>query len=226
MTLEKRIAVPLSVDCVIFGYAKNKLQIALIERKKAPFKGKWAIPGGFLEGNETVEEAALRELQEETGIKNVYLEQFHVFSDPDRDPRGRVITVAFFALISSEDLELVATEDAARAAWWSIDELPSLAFDHKSIFYKALESLRTSVTLRPLVFELLPKAFTLTELQTLYEQIFGDKIDKRNFRKKMLKTGDLKPIKKITEGVKHRPAQLYKYSAKGKIWEKSLQYLL
>lgn len=223
MSLEKRTLIPLCVDCVIFGYAKGKLQIALIERKKTPFKGKWALPGGFIEKNETLEEAAFRELQEETGIQDIYLEQFHVFSDPDRDPRGRVITVAFFALISSEHIELVATEDAEKAEWWPLEKLPPMAFDHAVIFSKGLEALRSAVTLRPLAFQLLPEEFTLTELQMLYEQIFGLKIDKRNFRKKILKMELLKATKKTTAGAKHRPAQLYQYTPKGKTWEKSFQ---
>jgi 8-oxo-dGTP diphosphatase len=225
MSLKNKTLIPLSVDCVIFGYAKGTLQVALIERKKTPFIGKWAIPGGFLIDNETVEEAALRELREETGLYNIYLEQFHVFSHPNRDPRGRVITVAFFALISSEDLELIATEDAAKAAWWPIDSIPPLAFDHELIFHKALSSLQKAVSLRPLIFELLPKLFTLTELQILYEQIFGFKTDKRNFRKKILSAGIIKETKKTTKGAKHRPAQLYQYNNKEKSWEKSFHYL-
>ena len=192
----------------------------MIERKKPPFKGKWALPGGFLEGNETVEQAAFRELQEETGIQDVYLEQFHVFSDPDRDPRGRVITVAFFALIVSDHLELVATEDAEKAKWWTLDNLPTLAFDHAAIFNKGLEALRSAATLRPILFELLPEQFTLTAFQTLYEQVFDLKIDKRNFRKKILKMGLIRATKKTTKGAKHRPAQLYQYKPQGKIWEK------
>ncbi len=213
MSIKNRTLVPLSVDCVIFGYAKEKLQVALIERKKTPFQGHWALPGGFIEGSETVEEAALRELQEETGIRDVYLEQFHVFSDPNRDPRGRVITVAFFALIASDHLELVATEDAEKAMWWSLDDLPTLAFDHTSILHKALKALRAAATLRPLLFELLPEKFTLTAFQNLYEEVFGLKTDKRNFRKKILKMGLIEATKKTTKGTKHRPAQLYQQIA-------------
>ncbi len=205
---------PITVDCVIFGYKEGELMIALIERKNPPFKGSWAIPGGFIEGDETVEEGAIRELKEETGIDDIYLEQFHVFSKPKRDPRGRVITVAFFALINSEQFELVANEDAAKAQWWSAYDLPHLAFDHALIFEKALEALRNTIRIKPIAFELLPKYFTLTQLQLLYEQIFGMKIDKRNFRKKIQKLEYIRSSGKLTKGGRHRPAMLYQFNLK------------
>jgi 8-oxo-dGTP diphosphatase len=207
--LNNRTHYPLTVDCVIFGYDGIELKVALIERKKPPFAGNWALPGGFLIGNETVEQAAHRELQEETGIHDVYLEQFHVFSKPERDPRGHVITIAFFALIASDKIELVATEDAANAQWFSAYKIPKLAFDHDDIYTKALESLRIAITIKPLVFKLLPKYFTLTMLQNLHEQILGTSIDKRNFRKKILKDDFIQETKKTTRGGQHRPARLY-----------------
>jgi 8-oxo-dGTP diphosphatase len=210
--LSKRTHYPLTVDCIIFGYTDSQLKVALIERKKPPFVGSWALPGGFLEDDETVEEAAFRELKEETGICNIYLEQFHVFSNPERDPRGRVITVALFALIPSDKIELVATQDAAQAKWFPAYKLPRLAFDHDEIYEKALEALRIAITIKPLVFELLPKQFTLTMLQNLYEQILGKPIDKRNFRKKFLKMGFILETKRITKGCTNRPAKLYKFN--------------
>jgi 8-oxo-dGTP diphosphatase len=210
--LSNRTHYPLTVDCVIFGYDGIELKVALIERKKPPFAGNWALPGGFLIGNETVEQAAYRELQEETGIHDVYLEQFHVFSKPDRDPRGHVITVAFFALIASDKIELIATEDAANAQWFSAYKLPKLAFDHDEIYTKAFESLRIGITIKPLLFKLLPKQFTLTMLQNLYEQILGTSIDKRNFRKKMLNEDYIQQTTKTTQGGQHRPARLYKFN--------------
>lgn len=212
--LDKRTLYCLAVDCVIFGYANNELKVALIERKKPPFVGSWALPGGFLEGDETVEEAATRELKEETGLHDIYLEQFHVFSMPERDPRGRVITIAFFALINSEKIELVATQDAARAQWFPAYKLPKLAFDHGEIYKKALDALRTSATIKPLIFELLPEQFTLTALQNAYEQIFGSVMDKRNFRKKLLKMDFIQQTNKTTEGSQHRPARLYQFNRK------------
>lgn len=202
---------PISVDSVIFGYTEGALKVALIERKKNPFIGMWAIPGGFMEGNETVEEAALRELQEETGITDVYLEQFHVFSEPGRDPRGPTITVALFALIDAEQCHLIASEDAAKAKWWPAYKIPSLAFDHDAIYAKALESLRSALRTRPLAFRLLPKEFTLSHLQDLYEQVFGITLDKRNFRKKVAKMNFLRASGKKTTGGKRRPALLYSY---------------
>lgn len=212
--LNQRCKYVLSVDAIVFGYQEDKLKAALIKRKNPPFEGQWAIPGGFLEGNETVEQAANRELEEETGLKDIYLEQFHVFSDPDRDSRGRVITVGFFALISSEKIKLIATQDATDARWFSAYEIPSLAFDHNKIYQKALESLRVTVAIKPIIFELLPEKFTLTEFQKLYEQIFNIELDKRNFRRKVLKTGFITETKSITRGTQHRPAKLYQFNKK------------
>lgn len=205
---------PISVDSVIFGYTCGKLQVALIQRKNPPFIGMWAIPGGFMEGLETVEQTALRELQEETGIKDVYLEQFHVFNKPGRDPRGPTVTVALFALINADLCHLIASEDAAKAKWWPAYDIPELAFDHNDIYLKALEALKIALRTRPLAFELLPKQFTLTHLQDLYEQVFGIPIDKRNFRKKVAKMNFICPTESWTTGGKHRPAQLYEYDPK------------
>ncbi len=212
--LAERSHYPISVDSVVFGYSEGKLKVALIERNKSPFKGMWAIPGGFMEGNETVEETALRELSEETGIKNIYLEQFHVFNKPGRDPRGPTVTIALFALIKSEQCHLIASEDAAKAKWWPAYNLPALAFDHDEIYAKSLEALRVALRTRPLAFELLSKEFTLTNLQNLYEQVFDISLDKRNFRKKIGKMEFIKPTKNKTERGRQRPALLYKYDSK------------
>ena len=211
--LASRAHFPISVDSVIFGYSEGQLKIALIERKTEPFKGMWAIPGGFMEGEETIEETARRELEEETGVRDVYLEEFGVFSERGRDPRGPTITVALFALIDSTKCTLTATEDASQAKWWEAYAIPHLAFDHNKIYQKALESLRRAFKTRPIAFELLPKEFTLTQLQNLYEQVFRIKIDKRNFRKKVLKMDYIVQTKK-TVGGRHRPAKLYKYDPK------------
>lgn len=212
--LKDRAHYPISVDSVIFGYTEGEFKVALIERKNQPFAGMWALPGGFMEGNETVEEAALRELKEETGIQDVYLEQFHVFNKPGRDPRGPTVTIALFALINSAQCNLIASTDAAKAKWWPAYKLPPLAFDHEEIYAKALEALRIAMRTRPLAFELLPKQFTLTHLQDLYEQVFAITLDKRNFRKKIAKMDDIKASGKMTVGARHRPAQLYEYDPK------------
>lgn len=212
MNLKQRFHYPISVDSVIFGYREGKLKVALIKRKKPPFLGKWAIPGGFMEGDETVVETALRELHEETGIQDVYLEQFGVYSMRGRDPRGPTITIALFALIKSENVTLIATEDAEAAQWWDLDGVPELAYDHNEIYADALSALRLAFTIRPVAFELLPKEFTLNEFQILYEQVFNVKVDNRNFRKKIRKFSFICPTAKKTAGVKHRPALLYKFS--------------
>lgn len=212
--LMKRSLYPISVDSVIFGFTEGKLQVALIERKKYPFVGMWAIPGGFMEQGETVEDTALRELKEETGIEDVYLEQFHVFSKPGRDPRGPTITVALFALINSDRSHLVATADAAQAKWWPAYEVPALAFDHNQIYELALEALRRALKTQPLAFELLPKVFTLSQLQNLYEQVYDVVIDKRNFRKKALTMDFIRSTGKKTKGGRHRPAMLFRYDPK------------
>ncbi len=205
---------PVTVDSVIFGYSKGELMVALIERERDPFKGMWAIPGGFMEGEETAEETARRELQEETGLADIFLEQFHVFSSHGRDPRGRTITVAFFALINSDSKELFATEDAWQAKWWPAYKIPPLAFGQDEMYSCALKALRNHVKTGPIAFELLPKEFTLTELQKLYEQLFNIEIDTRNFRRKVAKVGYIVPTGKKQAGLKHRPALLYSFDPK------------
>lgn len=173
-----------TTDCVVFGYDGDQgLRILLIERGIEPFKGKWALPGGFIKMNETLEDCARRELQEETSLKLEYLEQFHAFSTVDRDPRGRVVTVAFLALVKTQ--EVVGGDDAARAQWFSLSNMPPLAFDHEEIYKKALEILRERIYFEPVGFDLLPNEFTMPELQHLYEEILGTQFDRRNFYKKM-----------------------------------------
>jgi 8-oxo-dGTP diphosphatase len=209
--MEGRSNYPITVDSVVFGYAESELKVALIERDRDPFKGMWVIPGGFMEGDETVEETARRELKEETGLDDIYLEQFHTFSSHGRDPRGRTITVAFFALINSDKYYMVASEDALQAKWWPAYQLPPLGFHQDQIYEAALEKLRITMKTRPLAFELLPKQFTLTDLQNLYEVVFNIKLDSRNFRRKIKVLGFIVPTGTKQEGLKHRPAALYRY---------------
>jgi len=200
-----------TVDVVIFTIQDGVLKVLLIKRAIPPFVAQAAIPGGFVLEHEDLDKAALRELKEETGLSDVYLEQLYSFGKPDRDPRGRVITVAYFALISP-DQKLTAGSDAATAAWYPIDQLPPLAFDHATILNYALERLRNKLEYTTVGFQLLPEKFTLTELQEVYEAILGKKLDKRNFRRKMSILGILKPLREHRRGGQ-RPAQLYRFIA-------------
>ena len=200
-----------TVDVVIFSLRDSDLKVLLIRRAAPPFKGKWAIPGGYVHPDEALDEAAQRELEEETGLPDVYLEQLYTFGAPKRDPRGRVITVAYFALVS-DDVTVRAGDDAAEAAWHSVYDLPDLAFDHDEILSYALQRLRYKLEYTAVGFELLPNEFTLTELQTAYEIVLGEKLDKRNFRRRILEAGILAETGKYREGEgQGRPAQLYRY---------------
>jgi len=206
-----RTMMQVTVDIVIFTIQESVLKVLLIKRLVPPFVGQMAIPGGFVLEKEDLDQAALRELKEETGVSDVYLEQLYSFGKPDRDPRGRVVTVAYFALISP-DRKLSAGSDAAAAAWYPVDDLPKLAFDHAAILDYALERLRNKLEYTTVGFQLLPEKFTLTELQEVYEAILGKKLDKRNFRRKMSLLKILKPLSEHRRGGQ-RPAQLYRFVA-------------
>ncbi len=201
----------LSVDIIIFSLRESRLHVLLIERGVAPFQGCWALPGGFVQLDESLEEAALRELQEETGLQDAYIEQLYTYGEPDRDPRGRVITVAYFALIAGDAaIQPEGGDDAARAAWFPLDDLPELAFDHNQILKYALRRLRYKLEYSAVGFELLPAEFTLTELQSTYEIVLGEKLDKRNFRRRILQSGIIEPTDHMKSG-EGRPARLYRY---------------
>jgi 8-oxo-dGTP diphosphatase len=205
-----------TVDIVIFTIQENDLKVLLVKRRNPPFRNKWAIPGGFVEYDEPLEEAAKRELEEETGVKDVYIEQLYTFGAPGRDPRERVITIAYFALISSDNLTVKAESDASDVGWHSIYDQPELAFDHEVILKYALKRLRNKIMFTNVAFQLLPETFTLTELQNVYEIVLGIKLDKRNFRKKILSMNLLEETNdKRAEG-NHRPARLYKFSSESK----------
>jgi 8-oxo-dGTP diphosphatase len=201
----------LTVDCVIFGFDDGDLKILLIERDLPPFKGKWALPGGFVNVDETIEAAARRELAEETGLTNVFLEQLYTFGDVKRDPRERVVSVAYFALVTLSGHSIAAASDARNALWFGVADLPSLAFDHESIVATAVQRLRGKVRYQPIGFELLPSKFTLSQLQHLYEAILERSLDKRNFRKKILGMDLLMETDEVEQDVAHRAARLYRF---------------
>ncbi|MEL6340334.1 MAG: NUDIX domain-containing protein [Myxococcota bacterium] len=203
----------LSVDCIVFGLdlEERDLKVLLIQRGLEPFKGKWALPGGFVQVDETIDDAAMRELREETGIGRVYLEQLYTFGALERDPRERVVSVAYYALVKLSEHDLHAASDASNAGWFGIHDIPKLAFDHESILEMAVERLRGKVTYQPIGFELLPQKFTLTQLQTLYEIVLERELDKRNFRKRILAMDILKELDEVEQDVSHRAARLYRF---------------
>jgi 8-oxo-dGTP diphosphatase len=206
----------LTVDCVVFGLdlAEECLKALLIERALEPFAGRWALPGGFIRKGESPEEAAARELEEETGIADVYLEQLYTFGEPGRDPRGWVVSVAYYALVSPEKHAITAASDARRVAWLPVTDLPPLAFDHARIIETALRRLRGKLTYAPVGFELLPRKFTIKQLQKLYEIVLGQRIDNRNFRKKIFHMDVLRELSERQRGVPHRAARLYRFDAR------------
>jgi 8-oxo-dGTP diphosphatase len=199
-----------TVDVIIFALREGDLQVLLIRRRNPPFKGMWAVPGGFVGIDESLDNAALRELEEETGVHDVYLEQLYTFGDVHRDPRGRVITVAYFALVPASAIRPRAGDEATEARWWPMHDLPPLAFDHTNILTYALQRLRYKLEYTAVGFELLPETFTLSELQAAYEVVLGEELDKRNFRRKILSAEVIEETgtRRTGEG---RPAKLYRF---------------
>jgi len=204
----------LTTDCVVFGLDEGDLKVLLIQRGLPPFEGRWALPGGFVRLDERLEDAALRELREETGIEKVYLEQLCTIGDIGRDPRERVVTVAYYALVRLSDHRVRAATDAREAAWFALDDLPRLAFDHDNILATAHQRLRGKVRYQPIGFELLPNKFAIRQLQHLYEVILDRPLDKRNFRKKILAMDILVELNEVETDVAHRAARLYRFDKK------------
>jgi 8-oxo-dGTP diphosphatase len=204
----------LAVDCTIFGFDGDELNLLLIQRDNEPFRGNWALPGGFVHIDETSDEAAKRVLQEKAGVKRVFIEQLYTFSDVDRDPRERVVSVAYYALVNTRVYELIAGRDTVKAEWFRVSKLPRLAFDHDRIAKVALERLKGKVRYQPIGFELLNEKFTLTELMQLYQAVLGIDIDKRNFRKKILGTGLLTALDEKQKNVAHKAARYYSFDKK------------
>jgi 8-oxo-dGTP diphosphatase len=219
-----------SIDCVIFGFDEGELKILLIERNVEPFKDWWALPGYLVEQDESLDNAAERILYELTGLKGIYMDQFYTFGDVNRHPQGRVITVGYYAMIrlsGNKDLKPVPiTNYAKRAVWTPLAELRKLAFDHDKIFGRAFEKIKNRISYQPIAFELLPEKFTLTQLQHLYEVILSKKLDKRNFRKKMLNYGILKELDEKQKGVSYRAAKLYKFDKRkyARLFQKELSF--
>ncbi|SDL00528.1 8-oxo-dGTP diphosphatase [Catalinimonas alkaloidigena] len=208
-------SIRVSVDAVVFGYTSREgLSVLLIKRNIPPFRHAWALPGGLVHNEESLEEAVTRELQEETGVSIRYLEQLYTFGQPDRDPRNRVVSVAYFGLVRPDAFRLQAATDASEAAWFPMKSLPALAFDHATIVATALERLRGKLTYAPVGFELLDKTFPFSELEKLYQTVLDRPIDRRNFKKKILKLGLLE---KTSEKQRHegsgRPGDLYRFHA-------------
>ena len=199
-----------TTDSVIFGFDGTKLKVLLIERGQEPHKARWAFPGGFVRMDESCEEGALRELQEETNMSCSYMEQFRTYSNPNRDPRERIITVAYLALVKTQEVQ--AGDDASKAQWFDINEVPQLAFDHDVILRDALKHLRERIHFQPIGFELLPEKFTMRQLQNLYESILDVHFDRGNFSKKMLHFNILTPLDESVRPTPKREARLYRFN--------------
>ena len=202
----------IAVDVVLLTIQGGTLKVLLVKRQQSPYRGAWALPGGIVGEEESVDDAAFRELHEETNIGNVYLEQLYTFGELNRDPRGRVITVAYYALVNWQQVQLKARQRVFEANWFAVKRLPPLAFDHQRIVDYALERLRNKINYTTVGFQLLPKQFTLTELQSAYEVLLGQRLDKRNFRRKMLQLGILKDTRDFKASGRQRPARLYTFT--------------
>lgn len=200
-----------TTDCVIFGFDGTTIKVLLIQRGIEPFKGKWAFPGGFMKMDETAEDCAKRELEEETGLKNTSVEQFYTFTDVNRDPRERVITIAHYALVRLSEVK--GGDDATFAQWFSMDEIPSLAFDHDRILRMAINQLKERICFEPIGFDLLPEVFTMSKLQNLYEAILEVKFDRRNFYNKMLKLGILSEAEPRPKNASRRTPSKYRFNS-------------
>jgi len=209
-----------AVDTLIFTVREDKLMVLLIKVGSGPYKNKWALPGGMVQIDETLDKAAKRVLKKKAGIDGIYMEQLYTFSDINRDTRGRVISVAYFALVSSDEFKLKTMDYYSSIAWHDVRNLPKMAFDHKKIIQFGLERLQAKIEYSNIVYGLLPETFTLTEMQKIYEIILGKEIDKRNFRKKILSLEILKETKKLRAGAKHRPAKLYKFKKRELVFTK------
>jgi 8-oxo-dGTP diphosphatase len=204
-------------DVAIFTLRERRLELLLVKRANPPFQGCWALPGGFVRVDEDLEQAARRMLAEETGVRGVYLEQLYSFGRPDRDPRGRVISVAYYALIPSDKLELHAATDAEAVAWFALEQLPELAFDHHDIVAMAHRRLAAKLDYSTIAFQFMPEKFTLSDLQEVYEIILREEMDKRNFRKWVLALERIEDTNESRRDGAHRPAKLYRVKQRNEV---------
>jgi 8-oxo-dGTP diphosphatase len=202
----------LAVDIVVFGYHENQLSVLLLNRKEEPFKDCWTLPGGFVQMKETLQQVCSRILKTKIGLENLFLEQLYSFDAIDRDPRGRVVSVSYYALINPHKFEIVVGNMANDVKWFPIHKLPKLGFDHKQIFKLAEQRLKAKILYNPIGFELLDDTFTMTELHELYECILGLEIDRRNFRRKIIDSEYIVPTGQKREGLKNRHPDLYKFN--------------
>lgn len=202
----------LAVDLVVFGYYENSLNVLLLNRKEEPFRSRWTLPGAFLQMEETFTDVCSRVLDTKLGMANFYMEQLYSFDDPARDPRGRVISIAYYALINPSRFEIVAGHMANDVKWFPLHEVPKLGFDHREILDAALKRLRAKILYHPMGFELLDEEFTMPELHQLYETILEVSIDRRNFRRKILDSEYLVSAGTKREGLQNRPPDLYKFN--------------
>ncbi len=206
-----------TTDVVVFTIRDWKLQLLLIRRANPPFKGEWALPGGFVDIDEDLEACATRELYEETGIDGVFLEQLYTFGKPHRDPRERVVSVGYYALVPSDRLQIRAASDASDAAWFAFDELPALAFDHAEIIEIAHRRLVAKLDYSTIAFEFMPTSFTLSELQRVYEVLLNESLDKRNFRKRIVGLDLIEETGRLRRHGSHRPAREYRLKNRGRV---------
>lgn len=202
----------LAVDLVVFGYHEQTLSVLLLNRKEEPFKDQWTLPGAFLQMEETFQQTCSRVLETKLGMDDVFVEQLFSFDDPARDPRGRVISVTYYALVNPHKLEITAGKMANDVKWFNVKKVPALGFDHKEIFNKALQRLKSKILYFPVGFELLDELFTMTELHDLYECILGINIDRRNFRRKILDSAYIINTGQKREGLQNRHPDLYKFN--------------
>jgi 8-oxo-dGTP diphosphatase len=201
-----------SVDCMVFGYHQETLKILAIKRGAEPYKGHWALPGDLVLISEDIDIAAKRVLRDLTGLDHLFMEQTKVYGEVNRHPQGRVITAGFYALIDIAKHDPHAAGWAEGVSWLTLNDLPKLAFDHNKILQDGLIRLRERVRRKPIGFELLPKKFALSELQSLYEALLNEKYDKANFRKKILAMKILRDLKEMQVNVSHRPGRLYSFN--------------